>query len=344
MNGSQDFELIVHIGSGKTGSTSIQATLAANSKSLLKQKIKYLGLMGEEFPDVDYQWQRPDGWPIFLANRAKEADNLAILFKTGIEKLKASGFQKAIWSNEAIFENADTMIPILQAIGKTGIKIKLIVYLRRHDAWARSAYLQWGIKHKTYAGPIRPFKKWWRLRQLSYSKKLEPWQKEIWENIAIRNFDACKDVVVDILGLCNIEQGSIQVKRANESPDALSLVLWALFNNQSPTPILPNELMPILQQSGLLQQSIQDLDWLKLLPSQKDLQAIQEEAKDDRDKINKIFRNSDQPEMETTSLKEKDMTVTQSQINAALLLMIKQQHNKIANLERRLNIFLEEKK
>lgn len=61
-------KLIVHIGAGKTGSTSIQSTLRENQKVLAENGCKYLGMMLEKAqPRSSYDWQQPSGSPMFFS-------------------------------------------------------------------------------------------------------------------------------------------------------------------------------------------------------------------------------------------------------------------------------------
>ena len=50
-------ELILHIGAGKTGTSSIQETLRNNSLALNDQHVKYLGLM-LEFAEHKYDYSK----------------------------------------------------------------------------------------------------------------------------------------------------------------------------------------------------------------------------------------------------------------------------------------------
>ncbi len=37
------------------------------------------------------------------------------------------------------------------------MQVSLIAWLREPHSWLHSAYIQWGVLHKTYPGPIRSF-------------------------------------------------------------------------------------------------------------------------------------------------------------------------------------------
>ena len=55
-----------------------------------------------------------------------------------------------IWSNETFLGNDAIVFPAVQRLTEAGVgALRIVAYVRRPDAWAQSAYLQWGIKHKT---------------------------------------------------------------------------------------------------------------------------------------------------------------------------------------------------
>lgn len=330
------FDLIVHIGAGKTGSSSIQKTLSANHAPLKSKGFAYIGLMGEEAPHKSYPWQKAGGWPDLLANgRLQAQQQLQKMLTQTILSLSESGYAGAIWSNESIFGNDDLVIPVLKELEKLGVRVKIIVYIRRHDAWIRSAYLQWGIKHKTYNGPVKPFAEWRKTQRLNFSGGLKPWLDMKWEDVAVRNFDTCGDVVLDFLRYYSLQGSDIIVRRENETPNATALALWAIYNSQIKEKVLPIQLQKLLNQAGLLGKAPVTCDFSELLPKPEDIEAIKEEAATDRQRINEVFRAFSQPEMETTPLAAKEMVVTQNHINAALLLMIKKQHDQITVLTKR---------
>src|SRR5437667_280063 len=55
------------------------------------------------------------------------------------------------------------------------VQLEIVAYLRRQDRWAVSAYKQWGIKHKTYEGPVQPFTKWFNPEECDYLTVLNRW-------------------------------------------------------------------------------------------------------------------------------------------------------------------------
>ncbi|MCA9837914.1 MAG: hypothetical protein KC422_13435 [Trueperaceae bacterium] len=333
------FELIIHIGSGKTGSTSIQQTLATNTEILETYKTRYLGLLGEGFAETFYTWQRQHGWLELLDLQEQAPEQLLACFNYSLPELVRLGYKRAIWSNEALFSCPDLILPVLSSLAEKGVKLNGIVYIRRHDAWARSAYLQWGIRHKSYKGKLKSFEEWSKDRNFSYMDKLESWLDTKDLKLNVRNYDALDNVVTDFLEFCQMDASAFSLLRANESPSDLALVMWAMFNGQYEEEVLPNSLMPLLAQGGLIDSVAEDILLTELLPKLEDLQTIREVYKKDRERLNVLFEQSGFDKMPEEDLEFKPISVSQGQINAALLQMLKAQNDKIRSLENRLNRF-----
>lgn len=341
----QGFELIVHIGAGKTGSSSIQATLATQPEQLAEQKIRYLGLMCENAPSTtaNYSWRKAAGWTDFKSLDSPVAKSqMEKVLADAITALIGMGFHRAIWSNESLFSDGKFIVPILKTLYQLGTKIHVVVYIRRHDTWARSAYLQWGVKHKTYTGAVKSFKEWHKTHAVNFSSGLRPWLNHEWINLSLRNFDTCGDIVLDFLNCCDIDASNINPFRENETPNPVALALWSIYNSQFEGPILPSELNATLQRGGLLAQTPIGCDFTSLLPTSEDIENVLTVAAEDREFINGLFRQHGQPSMKTSPTKSKDMSVSQEQINAALLLLVKQQSDKISWLTRQVKNLTQE--
>ena len=341
-----EFELVVHIGTGKTGTSSVQKTLADQGGALRQQDAAYLGLMLESAPQESqvYAWMVPGagGWLTFKSlEPAVAAKQLQDALSEALIQLKKEGFKTAIWSNESLFSDGAFIVPILGEIYKLGAKIKVVVYIRRHDTWARSAYLQWGIKHKTYPGPVKNFQEWNKTHAINFSSGLKPWLNHDWLKLIVRNFDACPDVVSDFLAASGLDPSRIEIRRDNETPNSVALALWGLYNSQFEEPVLPVELQLLLQKSGLLGHTPVGCDFTSLLPTSEDIERVVETAAEDRDFVNQLFAQNNQPEMPTGELNKKDLAVSQEQINAALLMLIKYQYDRIAWLTKQVRTLKE---
>ena len=338
----ENFELVVHIGAGKTGSSSIQKTLEASSARLSEKGIAYLGLMLEHASEQKYEWQTPGGWPMLMSTGPQVAQQqLGEMLGRAVDDLRAKGVRRAIWSNETIFGNHNLVIPVLEQIQEKGVKVKVVLYVRRHDAWIRSAYLQWGIKHKTYQGPVKSFREWRKTNRISYSDGIRYWKDKPWIEFSVRNFDTCGDVTTDFLSWLGLDKDSVKISRDNEAPNPVALAMWALYNTQFGPPMLPAHLQKLLKRSGLLDRQPKDCDLDSLMPTPEDIAAVAAECIHDKQETNKVLAESGQPPMGETPLAHKDFSVTQNQINAALLLMIKHQADELALLRKQLRALLQ---
>lgn len=123
-------ELIYHIGTFKTGSTSLQTFLANNREELLKAGIFY--------PECLYEEGRPEytnGNAYPLNDPEMDSDN----YKHGIENLKKyfSEYDKILISSED-FWSSNTKQERLRELKELGVIVKIIVYLRRQDDYLDS--------------------------------------------------------------------------------------------------------------------------------------------------------------------------------------------------------------
>jgi hypothetical protein len=329
--------LTVHIGAGKTGTTSIQDTLSAAQAVLKSLGILYIGLMGEELEPRRFTWQEPKGWFKLIALRATASKELLEMLESGLDQARTAGLQHVIWSNEAAFRSDKLVIPVLAELQRRGVKVRIVAYVRRHDAWMRSAYFQWAVKQKAYAGPVKPFHIWYEAQKVGFYPALKPWLDGPWDDISIRNFDACPDVTVDFLSCIGLDPGAIPVVRHHETPNPVALALWAMHNSQSETAVHPPELRRLLHSSGILHREPVGVDWQSLIPTERDIQRVSEDSAEDRAKLNLLLAEHSQPEIDTTALKHKSMAVSQDQINAALLTLIKSQHDQIVELRAKIS-------
>lgn len=337
-----NFELIVHIGTGKTGSTSIQDSLIANQNWLQGNSVAYFGLRFEKTPDKYFTWQQKDSLhslnDLESDERLLAQQEMLYVLMESIKKVSRQGIKRAIWSNESIFDTSDFVIPILEKLVENGIKLNIIVYIRRHDAWLRSAYIQWGIKHKTYLGDLQSFKEWSQNHLPHFASKLAVWlEQKKWSNVSVRNFDCCGDVVKDFFEYCGIYDHNLQIIKSNTTPTDVCLAAWAAYNGQFYKEVLPHDIEFLLGEAGLLNKPLRDYDINDLLPTQDDIDWVKSVTTDDRNALNAIFKQFSQPEIPMTPLTIQQKMVSQNQINAMLLFLIKNQADNIRRLETLLN-------
>lgn len=209
--------LIIHVGMGKTGSTSIQMSLRSNEDLLEKMGVKYLGLMLENVNlPKEYSWQHSGGWHTLLRlGNEKSTEELVEAFAYVNDTL-SSAISTLIWSNESLFFDFEQVnaVKILEKI----YDIHVIGYIRRPDDWISSAYLQWGVKHKTYTGPLQSFRQWSKVLPYTVAPRIDFW-KSLFDRSDFFNFNAVGDVTRHFLEK-SIPASSheIEVQRSNDTP------------------------------------------------------------------------------------------------------------------------------
>jgi len=282
-------ELRVHIGHGRAGSSSIQAALAAGREALSRRGLTYLGLMLEDATtERRAAWQVNDGSPKFFQELSSDqaSSELYDVLAAELEQLNEGGRGVAIWSNEWILPRAPHVLPALARLREQH-KVTVQCYVRRHDSWARSAYVQWGIKHKSYEGPVRGFEDWLEVfgeGEFRFSPLVTPWAQEFGDDFRIFNFDAAGDVVTHFLAVNGIEGVPSEVANASPLPEVLAA--QAVFNSMSPREVLPEAFEALTGNVGAPLR-LPTLD--KLMPSTDELRAIVESRADDLAELNVLL-------------------------------------------------------
>ena len=293
-------KLLVHIGHGKTGSSSIQGALLSGEAQLTAQRIKYLGLMLERAVTQGRKpWQVGIGSNTFFNQTPvpKAIQDLAETLDGELRTLQGAGYDTAIWSNEWILERPQRVIPALQTLAASGVEIEIQVYLRRHDKWAISAYTQWGLRHKTYTGPIQSFDTWAGAKPVAFGKfynLLEPWLNAFPGRLRVMNFDAAGDVTEHFLRINGIT--GIEAVTENVSPPPTVVAGHAVFNSRQRREMPPHEfdhVLNLIKRTDQMQSVLPTLD--KLMPQPAALEKFVQDRADDVDKINALLLESGEP-------------------------------------------------
>lgn len=294
--------LIFHIGGGKTGSSSIQATLNYNVKPLEKAKLAYLGIMGENLPKKLFPWQRPGGSLEFYASSDPKGQLQEVL-ENAFDTLESTGITTAIMSNEW-FLGSDyeyrRNLPVINAIAelqKCGRRIVVVAYVRDHLSWAASAYQQWALKHKTMNHEIPTFLEYTKSRPPRFANALDAWNSSV-ENFQIHNFGTIGDVTHHFLEhYCGIDHKSVTVVRTNEQPSSPELFLRTCFNKieGSGKEVTPSEFDRLFNSHlHSLMQNEDDTSlsqWYdSLVPTFSDIELVKNMALADVQDVNNILR------------------------------------------------------
>lgn len=293
-------KLIVHIGHGKTGSSSIQKTLLAAQPRLAAQNVTYLGMMLEYARNVVRPaWQVDSGSDRFFDETPSETATAELidLLDQELQNLAGEGITKAIWSNEWILTRPQAILPCLQELQRRGVPVEVQCYVRRHDKWAQSAYAQWGLKHKSYPGPIRDFASWLAVfgdRDFRFAPSLAIWEGTFGSDLRVFNFDRAGDVVQHFLATNGIT--NIPSIHDNVSPDPVVTAAQAVFNSRARLAVLPEAFGRLL---ALAEKSDENAVYLPLLdqlvPSAATLEDIVRDRAEDIAKIDALLQRSGEP-------------------------------------------------
>ena len=337
MQDTDNFSLVVHVGMGKTGSSSIQKTLSIAMPELLEQKVLYAGLNFEFSGFKKFTWQKAGGWPeLYSKEQGSFAKELKEVLLNTIRDSRTKGINKVVWSNESLFVEYHRIAEILKQVkAEENINIKIIIYIRRHDLWAKSAYVQWGIKHKTYLGPLQPFKEWITQGRLSFAAHTQSWVNNF-TDCNLVNFDKSSNIVRTFFERAGINDSAIQEQKDNESPSMAALAIWAMHNDTHTGQVLPYPLENIIKRAGFLQKEPRNVNLANFLPTQKDLATIRDMVREDREKVNQLLEANGQELLDDNPESIKVKTVDHWQIHSALLMLILSQQKQINDLQSRI--------
>lgn len=331
-----DFEIVVHVGDGKTGTSAIQKTLRQHPLELADAGIQYLGLMLEQAPIRRHDWQFASKIEAFHALAPSQAAaELADVLRDCVASARERGLHRLVLSNESLFGRGATTIAALQALQQEGIEPKIVVYVRRHDGWARSAYVQWGLRHKTYKGPLLSFEQWSRRRKFALQPKLQPWLDAFGDRVVIRNFDATADAAADFLDVLQLDPARFNTVRRNETPSTEELALRALFNQQFSGPVSTQRFTRLLDAEHV-DFRLPLGRWLDgLLPDAQQLQAIADANAADRSDVDALLAINGQPPMARGELANTPVSLDHDALLSALFQIVVRQAIRLEQLEAR---------
>ena len=215
-----------------------------NRDGLLRKSTEYLGLW---FDLIDPRFAGGAGHEMFANSSAetmrRHAETLAA--QLGARKAR-SGADRFIISNEYIFgltesgsiSLADSFAPFINEIRKH-VQVRLIVYVRDPYDWLPSAYNQWGVYHKTAAGPIRPYPVLGRALIGSYAGLLR-WHQHHPDILEVRHFAKSRDVVEDFSSVLGIALDRPK-KRDFERVSISESIIRYVYNSRYDRSVLPDQ-------------------------------------------------------------------------------------------------------
>jgi hypothetical protein len=239
---SRPLDLVLHIGSGKAGSTSIQFFLRDNRERLSQLGVLYPKSPGQArhsqlslFVKSADELQTAPEWP-----RQKQSDPAEFrkAFRRRLfSEIERSGLSKVLLSDEVLFGSSVSALRRLRRFtDRIADNLRVVVYLRRQDDHMVSRYQQ-GVK----IGWVQRLADWAREDMTSlydYHTRLRTWQRLLEPSaLVVRRFesDAFVDgsLFTDFLVAAGIE-GKLDAidtgPRRNTSLDAESVEFLRLLN------------------------------------------------------------------------------------------------------------------
>ncbi len=304
-------ELILHIGIGKSGTSSIQHLLRENRDVLKERGILYVGYMFDRLENKVCEWQTVKGTQIFnKSDKSIREEQLKLVLNEAIKEAKKSHCHQILWSNEALADM--TFLPELVRKLFKG-KMTTIAFVRRHDSWvARYPH--------------------------TYYEKLSLW-KDSSDNLIVKNFEKYSNITKVFFELINID---IDVSEANEkrnkSGDMFDLLSAAVFNSLDPHPSLYTETQEFVKGRAFT------IDWFNnKLPDQESIERVFQSTASDREQLNTLMSEEDQFDLDGDCLTLDALKLSQETFeeftNACIFTLIYQQKtltSKVEQLEERL--------
>jgi hypothetical protein len=227
-------KLILHIGMGKTGTSSIQNALRTSSTELAEQKAHYLGMW---FDAIDPKFNGNLGTREFFAQNESSMHSAAEDLLRYLNQYKSkSGIETFILSNESIFGAIHRVKPFIQTLSEE-IETILIVYVRNPHSWLPSAYTQWSLYHKSVQGPLKSFSEH-APELLSMYQNIATWLESFPKLTIVRAHNSSVNVIEDFSQVSGINLASLHTRVLDRSEPA-EILLRAAFNSRHVGEVFP---------------------------------------------------------------------------------------------------------
>lgn len=240
---SDPLDLVLHIGAGKTGTSSIQYFMHEN-----RDRLAALGHLYPQTPG----WSRHTRLGLFiksdraLANtpswrrqRFTSPEAFRRSFRRRLlEEINQSGLTRVLLSDEALYGTSDEALRQLCAfVDQIAGSLRLLVYLRRQDDHLVSRYQQ-EVKLRETRRLTRWIQRLDRARAYDYYARLRKWERMLEpEKLVVRRFEPGSFVdgsifqdFLDAAGIGARAEELAQVTHRNDSLDVESVEFLRLLN------------------------------------------------------------------------------------------------------------------
>lgn len=228
-------QIVFHVGMGKTGSTTIQSALHRETASLAKSGYCYLG---QWLGMIQQEFDQFAGFQSFLLQSPDQLVKSAETLLAAANQIGATtGAHSFILSNEQYLENIPKLSEFFQIIASK-VNLRVVIFVRPPASWLPSAYMQWGVTHKTNNGPVRPFaiKARELMRQYEFVRQ---WRELLGAMVTVRPYDDATDVVQCFADTLSLHLPSLPVRQQTRPPVA-EAILRAACNTAQSKAVLPD--------------------------------------------------------------------------------------------------------
>jgi hypothetical protein len=245
----------LHIGMGKTGTTSIQTWLHHNRDRLVTRGVLYpeslgrlrharLGMAVQPAPRPSLDWQRPDV--------STPEELRPVVERELLEEIRAAAVPHLLLSDEALLGTPDGAISNLRGLlGGMASSVRTVVYLRRQDDHLCSRYQQVVKRGGTVQRLAERVDEMQHAPLYDYRARLDAWRRLLRPTeLVVRRFErssfAGGSLFQDFLGAAGLDIRADELDEApvrNESLDAECVEFFRILNlhqqREGPIPGLP---------------------------------------------------------------------------------------------------------
>ena len=325
--------LVVHIGTGKTGTTSIQGALRAVTGPLEAAGVRDLGIFLSASPVFrSAPFRDSAAFEAFLRT-PHASDDIADAILDAFREA-GDAVHTLVWVNE-VLSMPGFFPPVsaaLKRVAGAGVTLEVIVYLRALDAYAFSLYKQIGLKGKSAAGRIRSFADWAGTAIRPMAPGLTRWRDAFPDVFRPFNYDGVPDVVTHFAQVARLPQ--LEARQANRSPSNAMLYAMATFNDRLAERTRPALFRAAFGSPNILSRERYTPPLRALFPSDADLQAFRERMAPDQQALSDLLQQAGEPPLAYSGRPVGNSEVDPEELNQILLRMIFDLSDRVAELER----------
>jgi hypothetical protein len=214
-------KIVIHIGTHKTGTTTIQKSLALAKNKLLSKGILYPDTTRDPFPHNEKHNS------VVKAVSSENFDAMLIEKKHLLDEFEKSNCHTMVISEEGLSGIKSCITDFFNSF-KDDFDLTVICYLRRQDYFAESLYNQ--FVRFPMRSESRPINKFWRAQKIidrfEYHTMLCRW-KALTENVHAIDFDQVvrsEGLVKSFINTAQLGDIELDEYPANRSPD-MNLIL-----------------------------------------------------------------------------------------------------------------------